>query len=154
MLFTDDRERLRRFYVEAWRRHRAGMPLEPLEREVVAVVVEHPEYQPLLERGEAALERDYPPELGQTNPFLHMGLHLAIREQAATDRPAGFRAAYAALVRRAGGAHEAEHRIMDCLVEALWQAQRTGRPPDESAYLRCVRALAGGDPTSGGTGGT
>ncbi|HHQ42715.1 MAG TPA: DUF1841 family protein [Chromatiales bacterium] len=154
MLFTADRDSLRRFYLEAWRRHRAGMPLEPLEREVVAVVAEHPEYQPLLERGEAALARDYPPELGETNPFLHMGLHLAIREQAATDRPAGFRAAYAALVRRAGGAHEAEHRIMDCLVEALWRAQRAGRPPDEAAYLRCVRALAGGEPTSGGTGGT
>ncbi len=154
MLFTADRDSLRRFYLEAWRRHRAGMPLEPLEREVVAVVAEHPEYQPLLECGEAALARDYPPELGETNPFLHMGLHLAIREQAATDRPAGFRAAYAALVRRVGDAHEAEHRIMDCLVEALWQAQRAGRPPDEAAYLRCVRALAGGEPTSGGTGGT
>lgn len=142
MLFTGDRASLRRFYVDAWRRHRAGAPLEPLQRQVVEVIAEHPEYHALLEDEEAAVARDFPPELGETNPFLHMGLHLGIREQAATDRPAGFRAAYAAVVRAAGAAHEAEHRIMDCLVEALWQAQREGRPPDEAAYLRCVRILA------------
>ncbi len=144
MLFTRDRDALRRYYCEAWRRHRAGEPLEPLAREVAAVIAEHPEYHALLEQEEAALGREYLPELGETNPFLHMGLHLAIREQAATDRPGGFRAAYAALVRRAGSAHEAEHRIMDCLVEALWRAQRAGRAPDETAYLRCVQALARG----------
>ena len=83
------RSSLRRMYVEAWHKHRASLPVEPVEDQIIRVVALHPEYAQLLESGPAALERDYTPEDGQTNPFLHMGLHLAIREQVATDRPAG-----------------------------------------------------------------
>ena len=83
------RSTLRRMYVEAWRKHRASLPVEMVEDQIIRVVALHPEYAQLLESGPAALERDYTPEDGQTNPFLHMGLHLAIREQVATDRPAG-----------------------------------------------------------------
>ncbi|WP_204318325.1 DUF1841 family protein [Serratia marcescens] len=39
-------------------------------------------------------------ELGETNPFLHMGLHLAVREQVATDRPQGIRTVYTKLIEK------------------------------------------------------
>ena len=64
-----------------------------------------------------------------------MGLHLAVRDQIATDRPPGIRQAFDGLAQRMGSAHDAEHRIIECLAEALWEAQRAGRPPDEQAYL-------------------
>ena len=85
MPFFHDQERsdLRRHYVEAWRKHRAGTPLEPLEHQLVTVIEQHAEYHALLESGPDALGRDYTPESGQSNPFLHLGLHLAIREQVA-----------------------------------------------------------------------
>ncbi len=140
-MFTQDRDQLRRFYLQSWEKARNGQPLEPLEREVVAVIEAHPEYHALLARGEAALGGEYPPELGQTNPFLHMGLHLALREQVGLDRPAGVRAVHTRLRLALGDAHAAEHAMMECLAEALWQAQREGRPPDEAAYLRCLQAL-------------
>lgn len=136
------RDQLRRVYVEAWRKHRAGLPIEPLEAQIADVIALHPEYQAGLERPET-VERDYTPEGGQSNPFLHMGLHLAVREQVGTDRPKGIREAHAALVRRMGDQHEAEHRIIECLAQALWEAQRSGLPPDETAYLEQVRRLAG-----------
>lgn len=139
-----DRSGLRRHYVEAWRKHRAGIPLEPLEHQLVAAIEQHPEYQPLFEGDEQALGRDYTPESGQSNPFLHLGLHLAIREQVATDRPAGIAAVHRELSRRLGDAHEAEHRMLEKLGEALWLSQRTGRPPDEVAYLESLRQLIGG----------
>ena len=101
----------------------------------------HPEYHAALERDEDALARDYTPEGGQSNPFLHMGLHLAVRDQIATDRPAGMRQAFESLAQRTGHAHEAEHRIIECLAEAMWEAQRAGRPPDEAAYLQRVLRL-------------
>lgn len=138
MLFGNDRTALRRFYQEAWRKRRDGLPLEPLERQVAEVVSEHPEYHALLET-DAALASDYTPEMGQSNPFLHLGMHLAIREQLAGDRPAGIVAAYRALLTRLGDAHAAEHHMMDCLGQALWEAQRAGRAPDEAAYLDCLR---------------
>lgn len=143
MPFFDNqsRDELRRVYVEAWRKRRAGLPSEPLEAQVADVIALHPEYHAALERGEDALERDYTPEGGQSNPFLHMGLHLAVRDQIATDRPPGLRKAFESLAQRIGTAHEAEHRIIECLAQAMWEAQRAGRPPDESAYLEAVRRL-------------
>jgi hypothetical protein len=143
MPFFDNQSRgeLRRVYVEAWRKRRAGVPVEPLEAQVADVIAMHPEYHSALERGEDALARDYTPEGGQANPFLHMGLHLAVRDQIATDRPAGIRKAFEGIARRSGSEHEAEHRVIECLAEAMWEAQRSGRPPDEAAYLQCVRRL-------------
>jgi hypothetical protein len=138
-----DRSALRRLYVEAWRKHRAGRPLEPLEHQVVTVIELHPEYHALLEDEAEALGRDFTPEAGQSNPFLHMGLHLAIREQSATDRPAGIAAIRAQLVERLADPHEAEHRMLERLAEALWQSQRTGRPPDEIAYVESLRQMLG-----------
>ena len=145
MPFFHDRDRssLRRSYVDAWRKWRERLPMEPLEHQIANVVELHPEYHPVLEQDAQVLHRDYSPEGGQSNPFLHMGMHLAIREQVATNRPAGITAIHAALSQRMGSAHEAEHRMIECLGEALWNAQRSGLPPDESAYLESLRRLAG-----------
>jgi len=138
-----DRGGLRRQYLEAWRRHRAGQPLEPLEHQLVSVIEQHPEYHALVEADPRALDRDFTPESGQANPFLHLALHLAVREQVATDRPAGILAVHRELSRRLGDAHEAEHRMLERLGEALWLSQHTGRPPDEAAYLESLRRLLG-----------
>ena len=132
------RDQLRRMYVEAWRKHRERLPLEPVEAQIADVVALHPEYHALLSDTERSLQQDYTPERGESNPFLHMGIHLAIREQVSTDRPAGIRAAHQELAKRCGE-HEAEHLIGECLGRALWEAQRAGREPDEQAYLESVR---------------
>jgi hypothetical protein len=135
------RDALRRHYTEAWRKRREALPMEPLEDQLATVVEEHPEYQAFLESGANALSRDFTAEGGQSNPFLHMGLHLAIREQVSTNRPAGIASIHSELSRRLGNAHEAEHRMIECLGEALWHSQRTGLPPDEAAYLESLRRL-------------
>ena len=137
------RSSLRRMYAEAWRKHRESLPVEPVEDQIIRVVELHPEYAGVLEAGEESLERDYTPEGGQTNPFLHMGLHLAVREQVATNRPPGIADVHRALVMKHGDVHEAEHAMIECLGEALWQAQRAGRAPDEAAYLEALRRRAG-----------
>jgi hypothetical protein len=139
---TQSREQLRRAYMDAWRKHREHLPMEPLEAQIADVVALHPEYQAALEREEAALHRDYSPESGQSNPFLHMGLHLAVRDQIATDRPIGIRSAYEAIATSSGDTHQAEHLMIECLAEAIWESQRSGRPPDEQAYLERIRRLA------------
>lgn len=140
-LFQDpSRDRLRLVYVEAWRKRRAGLPMEPLEMQIADVVSLHPEYHSALERPEV-IDRDYAPEGGQPNPFLHMGLHLALRDQLATDRPPGIRSAFHEVATRTGSAHDAEHQLIECLAETMWEAQRSGLPPDEAMYLQRVRAL-------------
>jgi hypothetical protein len=143
MLFGQDRDPLRRAYCEAWEANRQDRPLDPLQAQIVAVVELHPEYQRLLEEPERSLTREYLPESGETNPFLHMGMHLAIREQVETDRPRGIRELYRRMLVHVGDAHALEHQLMECLAETLWQAQRDARLPDEAGYLACVRTLAG-----------
>jgi uncharacterized protein DUF1841 len=136
-----NRDQLRRMYLEAWRKFSARAPLEPLEAQLAAVIAEHPEYVPWLEGGDAALGADFTPEGGRENPFLHMGLHLAIREQVATNRPAGIAEVHQKLSERLGSPHEAEHAMLEPLAETLWDAQRQGRMPDEQVYLERLRRL-------------
>jgi hypothetical protein len=135
------REQMRRMYLEAWRKFSARAPLEPLEAQLAAIIAEHPEYVTWLESDEGALSTDFTPEGGRENPFLHMGLHLAIREQVATNRPAGVAEVHQKLSARLGGAHAAEHAMLEPLAETLWEAQRFGRVPDEQAYLERLKRL-------------
>jgi hypothetical protein len=136
-----NRDQLRRMYLEAWRKFSAQQPLEPLEAQLAAIIAEHPEYVAWLEAGDAALGAEFTPEGGRENPFLHMGLHMAIREQVATNRPAGIAEVHRKLSERLGAAHEAEHAMLEPLAETLWDAQRQGRMPDEQAYLERLRRL-------------
>jgi Domain of unknown function (DUF1841) len=141
-IFADQsREQLRQMYLASWRKFCAHEPLQPLERQVAAVIAEHPEYIQWLESGRDVLRAEFTPEGGRENPFLHMGMHLAIREQLGTDRPAGFAALHRALCAHYGDAHEAEHALLTLLAETLWEAQRAGRAPDDLDYLRRVEAL-------------
>lgn len=141
MFFANSRrDELRRGYVEAWRRQREGLPLTPLDAQIAAVVAMHPEYHALLESADAEAT-DYSVEAGRINPFLHMGLHLAVREQVGTRRPAGIEAVHQRLARTLGDVHQAEHRMIDVLAETLWEAQRAGRAPDEQRYLERLQGL-------------
>ena len=133
-----DRERLRRTYVEAWRRRRDGAPLTPLDALIADVVALHPEYQPLLEDADSGVAFEASPGGGE-NPFLHLGLHIAVREQLSVDRPPGIRDLRRRLAARQPEPHAAEHVLMEALAETLWEAQRAGRAPDEAHYLALVR---------------
>ena len=141
LFHTHSRHELRTAYVSAWRKAQAGATLTPLEVQIARVVAEHPEYQALLEGPEQLREAQFLPESGAENPFLHLGMHLALREQVSTDRPAGIARIHALLSSRLGSPHEAEHRMFEALGETLWEASRTGGAPDESAYLERLRLM-------------
>ena len=138
MMLFGERDTARRLFVDAWRKRCSGEPLEPLEETVASVIAQHPEYHPVLQDEAAALGAEYRPEDGVTNPFLHMGMHIAIHEQLATDRPPGVLALYRALLETVGDPHALEHRMMECLGQILWTAQRSNLPPDEEAYMECL----------------
>jgi hypothetical protein len=140
-MFGNDRDGMRRFFLDAWRKAQAGEPMQPLEQLIADVVAAHPEYHALLADDERAITRDFTPESGQSNPFLHMGMHITIAEQLASERPPGIRDLYQQMTRMTGDAHEAEHQMMECLGQTLWEAQRAGRQPDEQDYLACLQRL-------------
>ncbi len=139
MIFGQDRGELRKMYADAWKKRCDKTPMTTLETQIADVIEWHPEYHD--EVMSEDLDRDYSPEGGKTNPFLHMGLHLGIREQVATNRPPGINGVYTSLTARTGDAHTAEHRMIDCLAETLWEAQSQNRAPDEQKYLDRLRHL-------------
>lgn len=137
-MFAPTREEARRFLADAWAKYSAGQPLSALETRVVEIVTLHPEYHALLADAERSLERDWSPESGTMNPFLHLSLHLAVAEQIAIDQPPGLRAHYERLVAARGDEHAALHAVLECLGEVMWQAQRTRTSPDGALYLACL----------------
>lgn len=141
-MFGQDREQLRRFFATSWQKHVAGQPLQALERLVADVVAQHPEYHAIVDDAEQQ-QADFSPAQGETNPWLHMAMHVSLGEQLGADRPPGIRALYQQAVARHGDAHSAEHAMMECLGLVLWEAQRGNRQPDENAYLDCLKKLTG-----------
>lgn len=127
-------------YADAWRKAQSNEVLSPLEAQIAKVVEDHPEY--VSDLTDEGLETSFTPEAGKTNPFLHMGLHLAIRDQVATDRPPGISNIFQKLVTKFSNIHEVEHRMLDCLAETLWEAQNRNTSPDEQKYLERLKQMS------------
>lgn len=140
-LFNPSRDEVRHFFFDAWRKFRALQPLTALEGMALQVMQLHPEYHAVLDAPERYLEQEYFPEMGATNPFLHMSLHLSVLEQLSIDQPPGIAAAYGKMAAKEGE-HDAQHAVMECLAETLWRAQRDQTPPDGAAYLQCLQQKA------------
>jgi hypothetical protein len=138
-MFNPTRDQVRQFFFGAWRKYRAGAPLEGLETVAVEAMLAHPEYHHILDDPDRFLDRDYTPEGGSANPFLHMSLHVAVEEQLAIDQPPGIRAEFERLLASRGDRHDALHVLLECLGETVWAAQRNRAAPDGDAYLECVR---------------
>jgi hypothetical protein len=137
-MFNPSRDEARNFLFEAWRKRKANELLTPLEDLVAQLIEKHPEYHDVLDKPTTYQERDYAPEHGATNPFLHLMMHLTIEEQISIDQPAGIRAHFVRLTHKFESEHDAQHRMMECLSEMIWQAQRNGTQPDATIYLHCL----------------
>lgn len=141
MYASQDRGATRDVFFRAWRNHLDGKPLEGIERLLVHVALKHPEYQPTLADPETHRDRQYTGYSGEANPFLHMGLHVAIEEQLTLDEPRGIRDIYRELLVRNSDEHAVQHHIMECLGQWIYRAQRENAGLDPSGYLECLRCL-------------
>jgi hypothetical protein len=141
-MFNPSRDEARRFIAEAWRKRCARLPATALEMLAADIAALHPEYHDLLSGDEQALGREWTPEQGETNPFLHLSLHLAIEEQLGIDQPPGIRGIFERLLQRHGDRHAALHDVLECLGETVWRASRDRSAPDGAAYLDCLRRTA------------
>ena len=139
-MFDPTREEVREMFFGTWRKYRAGEPLVGIETIALQVILLHPEYHAILDHPERYRDRDY---VDESNPFLHMSLHLALEEQLSIDQPPGIAGYYQSLQEKCGSKLEAQHDLMECLAEAIWQAQRHNAPLDAEAYTRCMAQKAG-----------
>ena len=138
-MFGQDRTELRQMFFTSWKKHQNNQLMEPLEAVVAKIIELHPEYHSLFNDDSAELDKDYTPEMGQTNPFLHMAMHISIQEQLSTKRPTGIEQLHQAMLTKNNDPHETEHLMMECLGKMLWEAQSKNREPDENDYLNCLK---------------
>ena len=139
-MFGNDRNELRQMFYTAWNNFNQKAILQPLEQVIVNVIQLHPEYHTLLEDN-STIDQDFTPEMGDTNPFLHMSMHISIQEQLSTGRPADILQIYNSLLTTHQDAHHVEHMLMECLGLMIWQAQRDQKAPDEGQYVECIKKL-------------
>lgn len=135
-MFNPSREQVREFFRQTWGKYQAKKPLTPMEQMAAEIITWHPEYHNMLTNPDA-IHHDYHISKGQTNPFLHMSMHLAIQEQLSIDQPVGIRQAYEHMLKK-HAPHDAQHRIMEALGEVVWQAQKDGTMPDNQRYLELI----------------
>jgi hypothetical protein len=141
-MFNPSQEDVRRFFCTVHAKSRNAQPMDAIETLAGQWIAEHPEYHADLQDQEAAIKRVYPADKGQTNPFLHLSMHLSISEQCSIDQPRGIRQAVELLTHKRQSLHLAHHEAMDCLGTMLWESQRAGRPPDGQTYIDCVQRNA------------
>lgn len=140
-IFNPSREDVRRFFCDTWKKKTDNQILDSMETIAGDWMEEHPEYHVLLADPQGALEHDYTPERGETNPFLHLSMHLSISEQIAINQPPGIRDIAEKLSQKLGSMHEAQHRIMECLGQVMWEAQREGKPLNPDNYIEALKKL-------------
>jgi len=139
-MYSQDQKQLRMQYFRVWEKHRSGQVLEPLESLLADIILMHPEYHQTIE----ALGQEEDGSASATdqhNPFLHMGLHIALLEQVQTNRPDGIASVYNNLLSKHQDEHLVQHLMIDCLAEALWQGQHSHGGPDENQYIECLEKL-------------
>lgn len=137
-MFNPSRDDARNFLYDSWRKHLDGAVLTPLEDMVAQLIIKHPAYHALLINPGQFKDKDYAPENGEPNPFLHLMMHLTMQEQISIDQPPGIRAHFQRLTAHYQSEHDALHKMMECLGEMLWQAQRNGTGPDVDIYFACL----------------
>lgn len=137
-MFKPSREQARQLFFESWRKYRQREILSGIETIALEVILLHPEFHGILDDADQYLDKDYLPGMGDTNPFLHMSMHVAIKEQLSIDQPFGICERFAHLQKNTGSEHAAAHQVMECLAEMIWQAQRNQSSPDAAIYFDCL----------------
>lgn len=138
-MFNPTRNQARQLFFDTWQKYQSKESLSGMEVIALDVILQHPEYHFMLQDTKRYLDKDFPPEQGEINPFLHMSMHVAIQEQLAINQPIGILQRFTRLKNvLQGDEHEAMHRTMDCLAETLWQSQRNQSTPNADFYLECI----------------
>lgn len=135
MLYTQNRTQQRQFLGNVWQKFLNKQTLDPLETQLAKVIALHPEYHTLIQD----IESDYFPEQGEINPFLHINLHLSLREQLSINQPSGIKKYYQKILSKVKNPHEAEHQMMDCIAQMIFSSQKNDLPMNHQAYVDCLK---------------
>ena len=136
-MFSQDRKKQREFLANSWQKYTSNIPLEPLEKQLVSIIEIHPEYHNLIHN----VDSEYFTEQGEVNPFLHINLHLALRDQLILNQPQGIKEVHQKLISKYKDSHKVEHLMMECIAEMIYISQKNNTTMDQVSYLKCIKSL-------------
>ena len=136
-MFSQDRKKQREFLAKSWQKYNSNKPLDPLEKLLVSITEIHHEYHDLI----CNIESEYFPEQGEVNPFLHINLHLALRDQLSINMPKGVKQVHQKLIDQYKDPHVVEHLMMECIAEMIYISQKNNTAIDQESYLNCIVSL-------------
>lgn len=142
-LYNPSRDQARLFLFDAWAKFKEKLSLTDLEKIAVEVIQMHPEYHVVFGAPERFMHQQYFPEMGETNPFLHITLHLSVIEQISINQPIGIDQIYDKLLQRHHDKHLAYHDVVDCLAETIWHSQRNNEALNSEHYLNLLKQKLG-----------
>jgi hypothetical protein len=131
-MYTNDRNAYRQAFFTTWQKYKKNLALEAHEAQILEVILLHPEYQSVLENPQTFEQQEFAVE---ENPFLHLALHISVREQLQLNRPEGIKDIYQQLLAKYHDAHQVEHMMVECLGQVLWESQQGDGIPNEQDYL-------------------
>ena len=136
-MFYQDRKKQREFLANSWQKYTRNKPLEPLEKQLASIIEIHPEYHDLI----GNIDSECFPEHDGVNPFLHINLHLALRDQLSSNQPKGVKEVHQKLINQCKDPHEVEHLMMECIEEMIYISQKSNTTMDQESYLNCITNL-------------
>jgi hypothetical protein len=136
-VFFQDRKKQREFLANSWQKYTSNKPLDLLEQQLVSVIKIHPEYHNLI----GNIDSEYLPEQGGVNPFLHINLHLALRDQLSINQPKDVKEVHQKLIDQYKDPHIVEHLMMECIAEMIYISQKNNTTMDQESFLNCITSL-------------
>jgi len=127
-------------YILIWKEMKEGLPCDGNAEDVVAVLKEHPEFDPFWEQGEAAL---HPQEVGDfvVSPLIHARLHVVIENQLLDQDPDEIVIAFNLLIEQDVTRHKAIHRIASIWGDVYFRSIREATPFSDWSYINGLESL-------------
>ncbi|AGF49226.1 DUF1841 family protein [Candidatus Kinetoplastidibacterium galati] len=138
-MFNPSLDQARYFFIEVWNKHKLSKTLTPIEKTTIACILEHPQFYKDLDNKES-IKNSYNSNFPESNPFLHLSMHLAISEQLLIDQPCGIKAAYNKLI-TSNDPHTAIHKIIKCLTLTIQYSQTHRLELDSNKYMNLIKDL-------------
>lgn len=138
-MFNPTQLEVREFFFNSYNKGINNQILTDLEKISYSLILEHQEYHHILQNPNKYLDYQWYPESGETNPFLHLSMHLTVIEQLSIDQPQGISSLFEQMCKVTEDKHKVYHELIDCLGEMLWQSQKNNTTPDATIYFECIK---------------
>ena len=144
-----DRAQNRKLFHMLWERAQnddfAGLDDEQ-RRIAEALKLHADEYHNVFEFSDVVPDREFDPQKGEVNPFLHISIHAAVQAQLEAKDPIEVLQFYNAMRKKKCSHHDALHLILTILAPLMFRTMKSLMPFDNNRYLSLLKKYKSRNP--------